>query len=127
MNTVTLSLTSKEAFCARGIAAMKGELQGAFVSFMSPDLLWQILTPMLWNIVKVMTRAGPLSIEEVSRRLACDVGDVREDVDQMVSAGLLDRNEDGSIEFLYDAIHVDFWLRVPTASSVGVVIDDWAA
>jgi len=90
---------------------MNGEAQGAFISFETLELLVQVLTPTRWDIIKVMTGTGPLSIRELSQRLERDVKQVHEDVDGLFKAGVPDRNEDGSIEFPYDAVHVDFMLQ----------------
>ncbi|TAL97914.1 MAG: hypothetical protein EPN73_04885 [Paraburkholderia sp.] len=55
-----------------------------------------------------MTDAGPLSIREIAQRLNLDQTSVGHDVHALLDAGVLDRNADGAIEFLYDAVHVDF-------------------
>lgn len=111
MNTVTLGLASRDIFSARAIASLEGQPQGAFISFETLELLVRILTPMRWEIIKIMTGAGSLQVEEVARRLGGDLESVNEGVRGLVNAGVLDRNDDGSIECPHDAIHVDFWLR----------------
>jgi len=111
MNIVTLGLASRNEFSTRTFAVMNGEAQGAFLSFETLELLVQILTPMRWDIIKVMTGAGPLPVKELSHRLERDVKDVHADADGLFKAGVLNLNEDGSFEFPYDAVHVDFMLR----------------
>jgi len=111
MNTVTLGIATREAFSARAIAALNGSQQGAFVSFETPELLLQTLTQLRWNIIKAMTGSGPLSLREVARRVERDVKRVSDDVHALLNAGVLERNEDGSFEFPYDAVHVDFMLK----------------
>lgn len=111
MKTVTLGIASRDAFSARAVAALKGEAQGAFISFETPELLLQSLTQLRWNIIKVMTGAGPLSLREVARRVERDVKRVSEDVHALLNVGVLVRGEDGSFEFPYDAVHVDFMLK----------------
>ena len=55
---------------------------------------------------------GPLAIRELARRLGRDVRAVHSDVHRLLKAGLVNRYEDGSVEFPYDEIHVDFVLKV---------------
>lgn len=111
MNIVTLGVDSEEAVSPRFVAAMKGEAQGAFVTFATPELLLQTLTQMRWKIIQAMTGAGKLSLREVARRVDRDVRRVSDDVHALLNVGVIDRNDDGSLEFLYDAVHVDFMLK----------------
>jgi predicted transcriptional regulator len=108
MNTVTIGVSSPEAAKARMRRAFKGEKQGAFISFTSLELLWKILTPKRWEIVRTMAGVGPLTIREVSRRVRRDVKSVHGDVQALLKAGVIDRAEDGRIVFPYDQVHVDF-------------------
>ena len=48
---------------------------------------------------------------EAARRVCCDVKSVHGDVSALIKAGVIDRAEDGRIEFPYDEIHVDLVLR----------------
>ncbi len=115
MNTVTLGVASRDAISRSFAAAMRGEEQGQFISFATAELLFQTLTEKRWNLLKVMTGAGPLSIREVARRLDRDVKRVHEDVTALLNCGVLERDEGGSIVFPYDAIHVDFTLQTMAA------------
>jgi len=111
MKTVTLGVASREAVTARFLAAMKGKSQGAYITFESPELLFQTLTQLRWNIIREITGAGPLSIREIARRVDRDVKAVHRDVHALLDAGVFERNEDGAVEFPYDAVHVDFMLK----------------
>lgn len=115
MSTVTLGVASREAFSGRFAAAMKGKTQGQFIGFATPELLFETLTQLRWSILKTMTGAGPLSIREVARRVERDVKRVHADVSALLNAGVLERIEDGSVVFPYDAIHVDFTLQAQAA------------
>lgn len=55
-----------------------------------------------------MCGAGPLTIREVARR---DVKAVHGDVTALLKAGLLDRNEHGQVEFVYEAVKIEFLLQ----------------
>jgi predicted transcriptional regulator len=93
------------------LGALKGEEQGAFISFVSAELLWKVITPKRWGVLRAMTGAGPLAIREVARRVGRDVKSVHGDVQALLKAGVLDRIDDGRILFPYDEVHVDFVLR----------------
>lgn len=110
MNTVTLSVASREDVTQRALAAFKGEQQGAHISFASVELLWQTLTRKRWELLKAMTGQGAMAIREAARRVGRDVKAVHGDVHALLDAGVLDRTEDGLVVFPYDAVHVDFML-----------------
>jgi len=111
MTTVTLSIASCEDVTRRALAAFGGEAQGAHISFASVELLWRTLTRKRWEIIKIMTGQGSLTIREVARRVGRDVKAVHGDVHALLDAGIVDRTEDGLVIFPYDAVHVDFMLR----------------
>ena len=111
MNTVTIGVSSVDDTKGRIRGAFRGEKQGAFIGFPSLELLWKVLTPKRWEIVRVMAGAGPLAIREVGRRVDRDVKSVHGDVQALLKAGVLDRSDDGRIVFPYDEIHVDFVVR----------------
>lgn len=111
MSSVTIGVSSADETKARMRRAFGGEAQGAFIGFASLELLWKVLTPKRWEIIRAMAGAGPLAIREVARRVARDVKSVHGDVQSLLKAGVLDRAEDGRIVFQYDEIHVDFVVR----------------
>jgi len=111
MTTVTLSVASREDVTRRALGAFEGEAQGAHISFASVELLWQTLTKKRWEILKVMTGQGALTIREVARRVGRDVKAVHGDVHALLEAGVIDRTEVGLVVFPYDAVHVDFMLK----------------
>jgi predicted transcriptional regulator len=108
MNTVTLSVASREDVTRRALAAFEGKSQGAHISFASTELLWQTLTEKRWEILKAMTGQGAMSIREVARRVHRDVKAVHGDVHALLNAGVLEHTAEGAVVFPYDAIHVDF-------------------
>lgn len=111
MNTVTIGISSIEETKARAERSFAGEPQGAFISFATVDLLWKVITPKRWELLRLMAGAAPLSIREVARRVGRDVKSVHGDVQALLKAGVLDRSDDGRIVFPYDEVHVDFVLR----------------
>ena len=111
MRRVTLSVASREDVSRRGLGAFKGKKQGAHISFANVELLWRVLSPKRWEILKVMTGLGPMPIREAARRVGRDVKAVHGDIHVLLNAGVLDKTKDGLIEFPYDSIHVDFMLN----------------
>jgi len=58
-----------------------------------------------------MAGQGPLTIRGVARRVGRDVKAVHGDVHALLTAGLLDRTEQGLVVFSFDAIRVEFTLH----------------
>lgn len=115
MNTVTLSVASRDDVTQRALSAFEGRAQGARISFASTDLLWSMLTRKRWEILQAMTAQGALSIREVARRVGRDIKAVHGDVRALMQAGVVEAAEGGGVIFPYDAVHVDFTLKADAA------------
>ncbi|MDK9706260.1 MAG: transcriptional regulator [Desulforhopalus sp.] len=111
MHTVTLEISSREKINKRFLQAFEGEPQGEFISFDSPALLFKTLSGKRWELLKIMTGAGPITIREAARRIGRDVKAVHSDVHTLLNTGLLQKTDDGRIVFPFDAVHVDFMLK----------------
>src|SRR5438128_12566076 len=111
MAAVTIGIAAVEDAKSRMRHAFEGRAQGAFISFATVELLWKVITPKRWELLRAMTGVGPLSIREFARRVRRDVKSVHGDVQALLKAGVLDHAPDGRILFPYDEIHVDFVLR----------------
>ncbi|MGA2393987.1 MAG: transcriptional regulator [Candidatus Lustribacter sp.] len=111
MKTVTLSVSSVEETKRQVAAAFRGKRQGEHISFASIELLWKVLTVKRWELLKVMTGQGEMTIREIARLLERDVKAVHGDVQALLKAGVVERTADAHVIFPYDAIHVDFTLR----------------
>ncbi len=108
MNIVTLSVSSREAATRRALSALGGKMQGAHLSFASPELLWKVLSVKRWELLKAMTGQEAMTIRGIARLVGRDVKAVHADVHALLDAGVLDRTEAGKIAFPYDAIRVEF-------------------
>ena len=95
----------------RALAAFDGDEQGAYISFESYDLLWQVLNQKRLELIRMMTGQGGMTIRELARRFGRDVKAVHRDVHTLLRAGVIDRGEDGLIIFPFDAIHVGFMIN----------------
>jgi predicted transcriptional regulator len=111
MRTVKLEVSCREKSNQRFLRAFKGESQGAVISFESPALLFKVLAGKRWELLKVMTGAGPMTIREAARRVERDVKAVHGDIHALLNAGLLQKTDDNRIVFPFDAVHVDFLLE----------------
>jgi len=108
MRTVILSVETQKDVTRRVLATAHGRKAGADrISFESVSDLWRVLAPKRMEIVRVMTGAGPLTIREISRRVARDFKGVHSDVTLLLGAGILERAERG-VEFPYDRVQVEF-------------------
>jgi predicted transcriptional regulator len=112
MTTVTIGVSSIGDTQRRAAAAFRGKRQGARISFLSEALLWETLTPKRWALLKAMAGQGSMAIREVARRTGRDVRAVHSDMHVLLRAGVLVKAGDGGLSFPYDAIHVDFVLKV---------------
>lgn len=112
MKTVTLEVRPPAESMAEFVQAWKsGKPQrSARIGFATPELLWKVLSAKRWELLKALCGAGPVSIREAARRVHRDVKAVHSDVTALLSAGLLNRTETGSIEFPYEAVKVEFLL-----------------
>jgi len=111
MRTVTLEVSTREKINRRFLHAFDGEPQGTFISFESPELLFKVLAGKRWDLLKIMTGAGPMTIREAARRMQRDVKAVHGDVQALLKAGILQKTDKGLIDFPFDAVHVDFMLK----------------
>ena len=113
MRTVTLDVRTPADSMVDFVKAWKtGKPQkSARISFATPELLWQVLTAKRWELLKALCGAGPVSIREAARRVGRDVKAVHGDVTALLSAGVLDRTEEGGIVFPFEAVKVEFLLQ----------------
>lgn len=110
MKTVTIDVAPLDVVKQRMAGALRGRRRGAYISFPTYELMWKILTPKRWAILKAMTGAGALGVREIARLIERDVKGVHTDLQALAKAGVIDRDE-AKYVFLYDAIHVDFTLK----------------
>ena len=111
MKVVTLQVASLDDVKRRAQDAFRGHRQGARITFASPELLFKLMTAKRWELLRVMTGAGPLTIREAARRVGRDVKAVHGDVHALLNAGVLQKTDAGKIVFPFDAVRVDVTLR----------------
>lgn len=108
MKTVIFCVSDVMHAKARMAAALRGKEAGAFISFASVELLWEVLTPLRWTLIQALLgRREVISLDAVSRLVGRDQQAVHGDVQALLEAGVLEQAANG-IVFPYDAVHVDF-------------------
>jgi predicted transcriptional regulator len=83
MKTVTLQVATRQDVNRRTLEAFRGKKQGSRISFETPELLFRLMTAKRWALIRTITGAGPLTIQEIARR-------VHRDVKPKIRDGLLD-------------------------------------
>src|SRR6266498_1447452 len=111
MKVVTVDVSSTEEVKRRALEAFSGKKQRPRISFATPELLWKVLTPKRWELLKAMAGQGPLTIREVARRVGRDIKAVHGDVHALLDAGLLDKTARRHVIFPFATIRVGFTLR----------------
>lgn len=110
MKTVLLEIMPARAAMARvrAEAAAGRNATAARITFRSAEAMARVLTPTRWGIVQAMTGAGPLGVRELARRVQRDVKGVYTDAGALVTAGIIDRTDDGKYLFPFDRVKVRF-------------------
>jgi len=108
MKTAILKVQSFDESLADFARAWKSGVQetAATIAFATPELARDMLTPKRWHILKSLCGVGAVSIGDIARRVGRDADSVSADVAAMLSAGVLERSQDGVI-FPYDDVSLD--------------------
>jgi predicted transcriptional regulator len=88
MRAVTVTVEPLDAVNRRMTAAIKGKVRGAYITFPTHELMWKILTPKRWPILKAMIGAGVLGVREIARLVQRDVKGVHTDLQALAKAGV---------------------------------------
>lgn len=111
MNTVTIGVATEADMRRRTAASFRGRKQGEWITFSSVELLWKVMTPRRWELVRAMAGKGPMSVRGVARLVERDVKNIHTDVQALLQYGVLEKTKVGDIDFPYDAVHVDFMIE----------------
>lgn len=80
------------------------------LSFESLPTLLKNLTPSRWTLLEFLKRDGPLSINELARRLARHYKNVHTDVTRLIELGLIERQTDQRVAVLWDIVAAEMKL-----------------
>lgn len=113
MNTVVFDVASLESALDDFAQAWQDSTpKQPRISFASAELMFKTLGGRRLELLQHMGGKGALGIRELARLAARDVRSVHADTRVLLRAGVLSHAEDGKVEFPFEAIHVDFELRV---------------
>lgn len=123
---VTIGVTTLEQAHERLARAVRtGQFAGYHISFFSYELMWKTLSPKRWEILGVLVGAGPLAVREVARRVGRDVKAVHGDIRKLTANGVVEKTEDGKIEFPYDEIRFESSVKPGPTVELGQQISDY--
>ena len=77
------------------------------LTFANLQLLLRALTPARWTLLERLRAAGPLSVNELSRRLERDYKNVHEDVKRLAELGLIERRKDALVSVAWDIVRAE--------------------
>ncbi len=83
-----------------------GKARGAEVrlTFENLPVLLKNLTPARWTLLETLRRDGPLSINELARRLKRNCKNVHTDVSRLIDLGLIGRLADQRVAVVWDIV-----------------------
>jgi predicted transcriptional regulator len=68
------------------------------------------LTPARWTLLEHLKRHGPLSINELARRLGRHYKNVHTDVSRLIALGLIERHADQRVAVAWDIVTAEMRL-----------------
>jgi predicted transcriptional regulator len=80
------------------------------LTFESLPLLLKNLTPARWALLEYLKRHGPLSINELAKRLERHYKNVHTDVARLIDLGLVERGKDQRVAVLWDVVAAEMRL-----------------
>ncbi len=113
MKTVWFEVMEPDEAMARAVHEAKtGKYSGrSRITFRSAESMARIMTPTRWTLMQALTGAGPTGVRELARRVQRDVKGVHTDVNALVTAGIVERTENGKYLFPFDQVKVQFELH----------------
>ena len=84
---------------------------GARRVYATEELLWEAITPKRLAILKAIGGRGPMSIRQAARLAGRDVKAVHGDIQKLIEKRLIEKTDDGRIEFPFSEIHLDVVLK----------------
>ncbi|MGQ0446206.1 MAG: HVO_A0114 family putative DNA-binding protein [Beijerinckiaceae bacterium] len=103
MKEVKLHVETLDGFARRSMEMARRLDQGVrkqgqgHISFESMDGLLKVLTPNRWRLLRALRNHGPLSVRALARLLDRDYRGAHADVCLLIDAGLIERDEQGTI------------------------------
>ena len=80
------------------------------LTFESLPALLKSLTPARWALLERLKREGPLSINELARRVERHYKNVHTDVTRLIEFGLIERQADQQVTVVWDVVTAEMRL-----------------
>ena len=87
-----------------------GRVPQVRLTFESLPTLLKNLTPARWTLLEQLKRDGPLSINELARRLGRHYKNVHTDVTRLIELGLIERRGDQRVAVVWDVVAAEMRL-----------------
>lgn len=84
---------------------------GARRIYATEELQWDAITPKRLAVLKAIGGRGPMSIRQAARLAGRDVKAVHGDIQKLIEKRLIEKTDDGRIEFPFSEIHLDVVLK----------------
>jgi predicted transcriptional regulator len=113
MDEVIIRVESADAFKARTMAVARRLDAGdhspevAGLSFETMDAFLKIITPARWVALRTLRENGATSIRALATLLGRDYRNVHSDVSALISAGLIERDDDAKISVPWSKISAE--------------------
>jgi predicted transcriptional regulator len=112
MNTLTIDVRPLADSLADMVQAVEAQRpQAPRYSFANAASLMRTLGGKRFDLIQVLSGAGPVTIREAARRAGRDVKAVYGDVQTLLNCGVLSKTVDGKIELPYESVRVEFLLK----------------
>ena len=80
------------------------------LTFANLRLLLRTLTPARWTLLERLHAEGPLSVNELARRLQRDYKNMQSDVKRLAELGLVERRKDALVSVAWDVVRAEMRL-----------------
>lgn len=77
------------------------------LTFANLQPLLRTLTPARWTLLERLRAEGPLSVNELARRLQRDYKNVHGDVKRLAELGLIERRKDALVSVAWDVVRAE--------------------
>jgi predicted transcriptional regulator len=89
-----------------------GEYQGEQKVYSSPAQLFEVFTPLRWDIINMLqAQKGWIGLRALARLLHRDPTAIIRDLKVLVEEGIIEKNDEGKLLCPFDVIHADFTIR----------------
>jgi len=121
MKTVVFEVRSADEVMAQFVRAWETGIPEAeaHYSFVSPELMAEVLTEGRLHLLSTLCGAGPLSTKEIAQRIGQDVDAIQAELTALLKAGLIDRAKNGKVIFPFEAMKVESPLHAPESMALG--------